>query len=232
MCIIVCSKCPPDQRNLYRLAADKRPWPSGNPRENSRMNESKVYRPYFATTNHARVVQTRKVLRQALLELLDEKPLEEITIREIAATAGIGYTTFFRHHTSKQELLNDIAEEEIVKLFELTLPALSATDTRAGALALCRYVAEHRALWSRLLTGGAAGKLREEFIRLTREFAAQHGSDHDWLPPEVGVIFGASATIELLTWWLQQKQPIPVEQFATIHERLIVRPLMTTNNDN
>ena len=195
------------------------------------MKQSKVYRPYFATTSDPRVVQTRETLRQALLELLDKKPLDEITIREIAATAGIGYTTFFRHHTSKEELLNDIAAAEIVKLFELILPAFNETDTRAGAMALGRYVEAHRELWSRLLTGGAAGKLREEFTRLTREFAAVHGAIHDWLPSEVGSIFGASATIELLTWWLQQENPIPVEQFATIHERLIVRPLMTTEYD-
>ena len=190
------------------------------------MTESKVYRPYFATTTDARVVQTREVLRQALLELLDSKPLDEITIREIAATAGIGYTTFFRHHTSKEDLLDDIAADEIQKLFELTLPAFDATNARAGALALCSYVAEHRALWSRLLAGGAAARLRDEFLRKTREFAAVHGSRHDWLPPELGSIFGASSTLELLTWWLQQEDPIPVEQLATIHERLVVRPLL------
>jgi AcrR family transcriptional regulator len=195
------------------------------------MTQSKVYRPYFATTRDARVLQTRDALRNALLQLLRDKPLEDVTIREIAATAGIGYTTFFRHHTSKQELLSDIAKGEIERLFALTLPALGDTDTRAGAMALCRYVAEHRALWSRLLTGGAAGKLREEFIRLTRKFAADHGSDHDWLPPEVGVIFGASATIELLTWWLQQDQPIPIEQLAIIHEKLVVQPLMASDDN-
>ncbi len=190
------------------------------------MTHSKVYRPHFATTRDARVRHTRDALRGALLELLREKPLEEITIREITAAAGVGYTTFFRHHTGKVELLNDIARAEIQTLFDLTLPALDPADTRAGALALCAYVAEHRALWSRLLTGGAAGRLREEFINLTREFAAEHGSDHDWLPPEVGVLLGASGTIELLTWWLQQDDPLPVEQLATIHERLIVRPLL------
>lgn len=190
------------------------------------MSESKVYRPYFATTTDARVVQTRAALREALLELLDSKPLEEITIREIAATAGIGYTTFFRHHTSREDLLNDIAAVEIQKLFDLTLPAFDATDTRAGALALCNYVAEHRALWSRLLAGGAAAKLREEFLGKTREFASVQGSHHDWLPPELGSIFGASSTLELLIWWLQQEEPISVEQLATIHERLVVRPLL------
>ena len=192
--------------------------------------QSKVYRPHFATARDARVVHTRQALRQALLQLLDEKPIEDITIREIADAAGVNYTTFFRHHTSKEELLNDIAASEIQTLFDLTLPALDPTDTRAGALALGNYVAENRALWSRLLTGGAAGRLREEFIRLTREFAAAHGSDHDWLPPEVGVIFGASGTMELLTWWLQQEPQLPVERFAKIHERLIVRPLMESGD--
>jgi len=190
------------------------------------MTNSKVFRPYFATAKDARVVQTRIALREALLALLEGKPLEDITIREIAATAGIGYTTFFRHHTSKEDLLNDIAEAEIQKLFDLTLTAFDPADNRAGALALCRYVAEHRALWSRLLVGGAAAKLREEFLRKTRELAADLGSRHDWLPPEMGSIFGASSTLDLLAWWLQQEDPIPVEQLATIHERLVVRPLM------
>lgn len=190
------------------------------------MNASKVHQPRYATASDARVVQTREALRRALLKLLGKKPLEEITIREIAATAGINYTTFFRHHTGKEELLNDIAAVEIQTLFDLTLPAFDDTNTRASVLALCNYVADQRPLWRRLLTGGAAGRLREEFINLTRAFAAEHGSDHDWLPPEVGVILGASSTIELLTWWLQQSNPIPVEQLATIHERLVVRPLL------
>jgi AcrR family transcriptional regulator len=192
------------------------------------MKPSKVHRPYFATTTDARVVQTREALREALLELLDQKPLEEITIREIAVTAGIGYTTFFRHHTSKEDLLNDIAADEIQKLFDLTLTAFDPADNHAGALALCNYVADNRALWSRLLAGGAAAKLRDEFLRRTRELAAVIGSKHDWLPPEMGSIFGAGSTIDLLTWWLQQENPIPVEQLATIHERLVVRPLMET----
>jgi AcrR family transcriptional regulator len=196
------------------------------------MKDSKVYRPYFATTKDARVVQTREVLRQALLELLHQKPLGDITIREIAATAGIGYTTFFRHHTSKEDLLNDIAAEEIQKLFDLTSSAFDPTDYRAGTLALCQYVADNRALWSRLLAGGAAAQLREEFLRKTREFASVLGSRHDWLPPEMGSIFGASSTLDMLAWWLQQEEPIPVEQLATIHERLIVRPLMTTEYNN
>jgi AcrR family transcriptional regulator len=96
-------------------------------------------------------------MRKALLTLLERRQLDQITVRDIAVEAKIGYATFFRHHESKWELLKDVAEEEIGRLMALGLPLLAADDTRGSALALCKYVNDHRAIWSALLTGGAAG---------------------------------------------------------------------------
>ena len=147
--------------------------------------EGKIYRPDYSTTSDARVVRTRDSLRHALLELLHSRPFEQITIREIAATAGIGYTTFFRHHPTRESLLEEIAAEEMRQLLEHLLSTFDAGDTGAQSLALCKYVAGHRAVWVTLLTGGAAGTLREEFIRIAKIVA--QGSPHTtkWLPAEV-----------------------------------------------
>jgi len=113
--------------------------------------DGKIYRPDYTTTRDARVVRTRHALRGALLELLQSRAFEQITIREIAATAGIGYTTFFRHHPTRESLLEEIAATEMRQLLEHLLSTFETTDTSAQSLALCRYVAEHRALWSTLL---------------------------------------------------------------------------------
>ncbi len=193
------------------------------------MSQKKIYRPQFATATDARVVQTRQALRGALLELLNEKSLDQITIREIAAKAGVGYTTFFRHHPGKDELLDDIAADEIRKLIELALPALDSTDTMAAARALCGYVDQHRTLWSTLLTGGAASKLREEFVNIARDVAVDRGKSGDWLPAEAAVVLVASSTIELLAWWLKQKQPLSAAHIAEIYERIVVGPVVTAN---
>lgn len=190
------------------------------------MKQAKTYRADYSTATDARVHQTRASIRKAFLELLAKKPLEQITIREIASAASIGYTTFFRHHPSKEELLNEIAASEIRNLIELALPVLGPINSREATLKMCRYVAEHRALWSTLLTGGAASVLREEFIRLSLTVAASWKSTNAWLPPEVGVILVTSGTIELLAWWLKQKKPIPVEQLATIFDRTIISPII------
>ena len=177
----------------------------------------------------ARMVRTRAALRRALLALLERKHFDQITVRDIAAEAGIGYATFFRHHESKSELLDEVAKEQIATLMALAVPLLAAADTRGSCLALCKYVNEHRAIWSALLTGGAAGAMREEFIRQAMQLGARQVQRSNWLPVELGAIFGVSATVEILAWWLRQPAGFGVERIAEIVDRLVVTPAVGRN---
>ena len=185
--------------------------------------------PPLVTSTDARMVRTRAAMRKALLALLERKQLDHITVRDIAAEAKIGYATFFRHHESKWELLKDVAEEEISRLMAQGMPLLAAEDTRGSALALCKYVREHRAIWSALLTGGAAGAMREEFIRQAMQNGASQVQKSRWLPVELGAIFGVSATVEILAWWLRQPENFSVERIAEIVDRLVIAPSVSRN---
>lgn len=185
----------------------------------------KIYRPHFSTTSDARVVRTREALRQTMLELLDTKSFEQITIRELTAGADIGYTTFFRHHPTKESLLDEIAAEEIGQLINLVMSTVGTEDTAAAALTLCSYVSKHRKLWSTLLNGGAAAALREEFVRIANEVADKTPQRSDWLPAEVGITLVCSSTIELLAWWLRQKRPLSAKKIAVIYERAVIAPI-------
>src|SRR5699024_5059526 len=113
----------------------------------------------------ARQLRSRRALTGAMLELLEEKPFDQVTIREISSRAGTGYATFFRHYATKESLLADIASEEIADLLAMTTPVLYDINSSESTRALCGHVAEHRQLWTALLTGGAASTVREEFIR-------------------------------------------------------------------
>ena len=182
------------------------------------------YRPHLKTAKDARAVRTREALRNAMLQLLALKPLDKITILDICQAADIGYTTFFRHHPTKEALLDDIAAGEIAHLIGLTVPIAVAEDIHAAGVALFNYVNEHRKLWSALLTGGAEAAMRNEFLRLSREIAATRAHVNDWPPPDISTILVVSSTVELVSWWLQQKKPLPIEAVATIYERIIIQP--------
>lgn len=192
----------------------------------------KIHRPHLKTAQDARAVRTREALRQALLRLLDLKPLEQITIRDICEVSGVGYTTFFRHHTTKESLLNEVAAEQIGRLVGLALPVADASDARSASIALCTYVDENRKLWSTLLTGGAAGAMREEFLRISTQIAATRARPGNWPPPDIATILVVSSTIELLSWWLSDRKPLTIEQVAEIHERVIVTPAVNAEQIN
>ena len=182
------------------------------------------YRPHLKTAKDARAVRTRAALRAAMLQLLGSKPLDKITILDLCQTAGIGYTTFFRHHPTKQALLDDVAAEQIAQLIDLTVPIAETEDVHAAAIALFTYVSEHRKLWSALLTGGAESAMRNEFLRLSRQIAATRTPINAWPPADILTILVVSSTVELVSWWLQQKKPLPIEAVATIYERIIIQP--------
>ena len=150
----------------------------------------------------ARQLRSRKALTGAMLELLEEKPFDQVTIREISARAGTGYATFFRHYPTKEALLADIAAEEIADLLAMTTPLLYDVNSLESTKALCRNVAGQRKLWAALLTGGAASTVRAEFIRQARELARDAARPESWLPADLGVVYGTGGTIDLLAWWL------------------------------
>jgi AcrR family transcriptional regulator len=185
-----------------------------------------MFRPDFSTAKDARVVKSRDALCKALLDLLKTEPFERISVRQIVDHAGVGYNTFFRHYADRDAILRDIAAEEIRQLVSLSVPVLDAENTLAACMSVCQHVAENKALWRTLLTGGASATLREEFIKLSRNVAESRANEKDWLPLDAAVILITSGTFELLAWWLGSDDPVPVEQLATIYQRAIVSPVI------
>lgn len=178
-----------------------------------------------AAPSDARQIRSRNALSSALLELLQEKPFDQLTIREITARADTGYATFFRHYPTKEALLNDVASEEIACLLGMTIPLLDSAGTYDSTLTLCRYVIERRKLWSALLTGGASGIVREEFIRQARGIPREPNALLETVPRDLGVVLGTGGTIDLLTWWLERPDEYSAEQIAEMLDRLIIHPL-------
>lgn len=175
-----------------------------------------------STARDARIRRTDAALREALLTLIERKPLDQITVREIADEAGIHYATFFRHHAGKEALLDHVAADQMDRLVELTLPVLDTVDSRAAFVALFSYVEDHRAVWTALLTGGAAATMREELLRLSTGLAADRGPNEGWLPVELAVVAAVTLIVETLAWWLRQPPGAhSVEDMARILHRLV-----------
>lgn len=63
-----------------------------------------------------RVKYTKMVLRQAMLTLLKEKPINKITVKEICGIADVNRGTFYTHYYDAYDLLEKIEDEFYIQV--------------------------------------------------------------------------------------------------------------------
>ena len=67
-----------------------------------------------------RIMKTRRAIHEAMTRLLADKPIEEITVTELAEEAEINRKTFYNYYSSVYMVAEEM-EDEIVARFEETL---------------------------------------------------------------------------------------------------------------
>lgn len=65
-----------------------------------------------------RVQKTLKGIRSALIDLAKNKPLEQITVKELCQRALINKATFYSHYDNINELIEEIEDEFVKNLTE------------------------------------------------------------------------------------------------------------------
>ena len=67
-----------------------------------------------------RVIKTKKAIRGALMEIVEDKDLNKITMKEIAERADVDRKTVYNYYASAQDILDEIEDEAVAELEELT----------------------------------------------------------------------------------------------------------------
>jgi len=173
-----------------------------------------------------RVRKTRGAIREALQTLLQDNSIEQITVKEIAAEADIGYTTFFRHFPTKEAALADLADYEAEELIGHCFPLLGSADSRTVSLVFCQHIDGRRRVWTALLSGGAASIVREAMVRHTIERSGEWPQSRAWLPAESGSTLVIGLLVEVLGWWLSHAKDLTPEQVSEIMDRLFISQLV------
>ncbi len=66
-----------------------------------------------------RIVRTKESIRAALVDLIDEKSFEAVTVKDITTKAGINRGTFYAHYQDKCDLVAEHGDEIISELAKI-----------------------------------------------------------------------------------------------------------------
>ena len=99
------------------------------------------------------VIKTKKALRNALIELIEEKKdIENITVNELVTKADIAKSTFYSHYDDIYDLVQEL-QDEIISNLNVIISDLnleSASFEKAFDLVL-KYLKENEEMFSKVI---------------------------------------------------------------------------------
>lgn len=176
-----------------------------------------------------RVRKTKKHLRQALTELLEEKSVKDITVRELSERADINRATFYLHYRDVYDMVEQI-QKELFKDFQDILdrhPPKSLSEKPLPMLIdLFRLVMENSDVCRVLIVNNGD----VAFLKRFKDFVKSRCLN-DWMEVfntgksqnfEYFYSFIVSGCIGLLQSWLENGLKETPEHMASLAEQIIM----------
>jgi AcrR family transcriptional regulator len=174
-----------------------------------------------------RVRRTRDRLGDALVELLVQKPFDDITVQDVLDGAGVSRSTFYTHYRDKNDLFLSDAEE----FFEGMATALSRFEDKSERVApvqeLFAHVGEARPFYNALVESGRMHDViqlgQEHFARGIEQRLNEIPRSRTIPPDRRGAIAHglAGSLFSLLTWWAQHGMTLSPEEMDKLFHRLV-----------
>ncbi|MBB5326120.1 AcrR family transcriptional regulator [Anoxybacillus tepidamans] len=175
-----------------------------------------------------RIIKSQEAIKNAVIELMAEKPFDDITIQEIADRANVNRGTIYLHYTDKYDLLDQLIEEHMDNLRQLCREASDLTFEE-GNYIWYEYFERHRLFFSTMLSSKGAPHFRSRFLQLViEEFKPEvdtSSGKNEGLDENVVLQFFASAVVGIVEWWFKQGMPLPARVIAEQTGRLLDRNL-------
>ncbi len=188
-----------------------------------------------------RIKRTKKALREALIELIEERGLDAFTVNDLCQRADINRGTFYNHYQSKDELLKSFEDEVLdalvamqAEITSISIPSVLAHKATKKPLPFLVSVFDYLRqegdfLHAVLGPGGDASftpRLRDAVCTSLVQ-SILHEQYRNNPTPFVGyyISYYASGYLGVITRWIETGMKESSDEMALIAMRLLfIRP--------
>ncbi|MCH5255176.1 MAG: TetR/AcrR family transcriptional regulator C-terminal domain-containing protein [Lachnospiraceae bacterium] len=117
-------------------------------------------------------IRSEKLIRNAFIELLQNKTLDKITVTNIADTAGLNRGTFYAHYTDIDMLIQSIEDEIVQNLCDL-LSDVEYSNLLADPLPMFLKISEYLEQNQELIKALMSSRTTNPFINQLPDLIAQ-----------------------------------------------------------
>lgn len=198
---------------------------SGKSKPGKRAERPSANPPVKKRSPDKRALRTRKLLGDAFLMLIHEKPIEDVTVQDVLERTGVGRSTFYLHFRDKNDLL--LCQLEMFLEFMSTLlQRRGEVSKRVAPVAeMFDHIASQQQMYRILRNADRLNDfydLAQDYFTRGIENRLKESGRFDNLSRVV--LYGrscalAGSLLSLLRWWLDRgaKEPTPAEMDTLFH---------------
>jgi len=174
-----------------------------------------------------RVRRTHERLGSALIELIQEKPIDDVTVQEVLDRASVGRSTFYLHFRDK----NDLLLSELEKFLEMMSTALSIRKEESHRVVpvaeLFAHIGNQKKIYRALADAGRLNDffdLAQGYFSRGIEQRLRESKRLAKLPQRelaARAVALAGSLLSLLRWWLDRGAKEPPGDMDKLFHRIV-----------
>jgi AcrR family transcriptional regulator len=175
----------------------------------------------------ARVQRTRDQLGTALIQLIVEKPINDVTVQDVLDRAGVGRSTFYLHFRDKDDLL----VSQLEMFLEFMSTSLSVRKDKSNRVAPVAEMFQHIGNQNKLYRVLSDSSHLKDFFDLAEGYFARgierrlkESGRFAKLPPrELAARASAlsGSLLSLLRWWLDRGEKESPKEMDEMFHRMV-----------
>lgn len=171
-------------------------------------------------SENRRVAMTRRMIKEALIFLMEEKDFAKISISDICTKADINRSTFYSHYKDTRQVISDI-EDDIISRF----PVIEGYDKdfRLAIRSIFAFIKENSELITIMVVKRRDDSFMEKIIKtaLTRYEHLSTESNEERM--RLNYIFCVSGIIGIIREWISSDFELSIDAFTDIVLSLAVK---------
>lgn len=173
--------------------------------------------------NPKRRTLTKRLVQDALLEILKTKSIMNVTVRELCDAAGINRTTFYNHYNGVYEVLSEIEENFLTRISAEDALFSNEQELTHHIERLCIHLKENSDIAVLLLENNADPNFSSRLMNVQSESTTWQKtmSRYSDSEKELLIEFVSGGAYKLICRWLKTGCKQTPHQIAVLFSRII-----------
>lgn len=187
-------------------------------------------------TSDLRVKKTLRALRETMLELIQKKPIEKISVIDICEAAMVNRATFYAHFEDKYRLL-DYCIEQFFNPFETTeqkhnTPSEYSEDLVNIVHEILVHLEQNKGIYKAILQRNSSievlmrSNVENQLLEIGKKY--EDIGMKPPVPPDMLAAFLSGAIVNLVIHWINQENAVSADKITQYLETLVTESFMPT----